>query len=317
MYSVKKINDIQKWDDFVNSSPQNNIFFKSFFLEPFKKIEKKMIFKGSEPKASIVLITNKKDVIENDIVIYSGIIFSKEFLRNTASTTIEKYRITEFFVNYLTKNYNKILFNTVPGIDDIRPFLWFNYGKKKNVFKVYPKYTLILNINSFNKSLEKNELFKKMSTLRRRLVREGLKNKNEFYLTKDINYLVNSYKIYMKKQKATILPQKLVEMKSLLKNLSDKNKLLVQITNNKNGTSGYILAFAVDGSKSYYLYGCPLSSKVDNYLGTLSFWNMFKNLKKQNITEVDFEGINSPSRGLFKQSFGGNIKQHFEIQLRK
>lgn len=317
MYSVKIINDKQKWDNFINSSPQNNIFFKSFFLETFKKIERKMIFKGSEPKASIVLITNKKNIIENDIVIHSGIIFSKEFISNAASTSLEKYRITEFYVNYLTKNYNKILFNTAPGIDDIRPFLWFNYGKKKNIFKVYPKYTLFLNIESFNSNLEKNEVFKKMSTLRRRLVREGLKNKNEFYLSNNINYLVKNYKIYMKKQKANILPKKIMEMKSLLQNLSDKNKLLIQISNNKDGSAGYILAFAFDGSKSYYLYGCPLSSNVDNYLGTLSFWNMFKNLHDKNINEIDFEGVNSPSRGLFKQSFGGNMKQYFEIQLRK
>ncbi len=317
MYNVKKISDTQKWDNFVSSSPQNNIFFKSFFLETFKKIEKKMIFKGSEPKACIVLITDKKNIIENDIVIYSGIIFSKEFLKDNASSNLEKYRITEFYVEYLTKNYKKILFNTAPGIDDIRPFLWFNYGKKKNIFNVYPKYTLTLNINSFNKNLEKNEIFKKMSTLRRRLVREGIKNKNKSYLTNDINYLVQNYKIYMKKQKASILSNKLMEMKSLLQNLSDKNKLLVQISNNRDGTAGYILAFAIDGNKSYYLYGCPLSPKVDNYLGTLSFWNMLKNLKNKDVSEVDFEGINSPSRGLFKQSFGGNIEQYFEIQLRK
>ena len=63
-----------------------------------------MIFKGSEPKACITLITDdKKNIIDNDIIIHSGIIFSKDFSENTASTSIEKYKLTEFFVNYLSK----------------------------------------------------------------------------------------------------------------------------------------------------------------------------------------------------------------------
>ena len=58
-------------------------FLNPFFLETFKTIEKKMIFKGSEPKACITLITDdkKKNIIDNDIIIHSGIIFSKDFFR--------------------------------------------------------------------------------------------------------------------------------------------------------------------------------------------------------------------------------------------
>ena len=175
MYSIKKAEDDKKWDEIINLSPQNNIFFKSFFLNSFKKnIIKKIIYKGSEPKACIALITDnkKKNIVENDIIIHSGMIFSKDFSNDTASTNIEKYRVTEFFVDYLSKNFKKILFNTAPGIDDIRPFLWLNYGKKKNVFHVYPKYTLFLNLSDFSNELEQNKVFKKMSTLRRRLIRE-------------------------------------------------------------------------------------------------------------------------------------------------
>ena len=320
MYSIKKAEDDKKWDEIINLSPQNNIFFKSFFLNSFKKnIIKKIIYKGSEPKACIALITDnkKKNIVENDIIIHSGMIFSKDFSNDTASTNIEKYRVTEFFVDYLSKNFRKILFNTAPGIDDIRPFLWLNYGKKKNVFHVYPKYTLFLNLSDFSNELEQNKVFKKMSTLRRRLIREGIRNKNKVIFSKDVDYLIKNYKIYMKAQNAKILKDKFIEMKNLLKNLVNNNKLLVQISYNNDGSEGYILAFAIDDDKSYYLYGCPLSKKVDNYLGTFSFWNMFLKLKEQKIKLVDFEGINSPSRGLFKQSFGGESVMYFEIEVKR
>lgn len=319
MYKIKTINNKQKWDNFISSSPQNNIFFKSFFLETFKTVEKKMIFKGSEPKACITLITDdkQKNIVDNDIIIHSGIIFSKDFLENTASASIEKYKLTEFFVNYLSKNFKKILFNTSPGIDDIRPFLWFNYGKKKNTFHVYPKYTLYLDLKDLNNELENNRLFKKMSTLRRRLIRVGLKNKNKVVFIKDIDFLIKNYKSYMEAQNAKISKEKFIKMKKLLKYLENCNKLLIQVSYNNDGSKGYILAFAIDDYKSYYLYGCPLSKKVDNHLGSYSFWKMFLKLKEKKIREVDFEGINSPSRGLFKQSFGGDSKMYFEIEAQR
>ena len=44
---------------------------------------------------------------------------------------------------------------------------------------------------------------------------------------------------------------------------------------------------------------------------------MFLKLKEQKIKLVDFEGINSPSRGLFKQSFGGESVMYFEIEVKR
>ena len=319
MYILKNSNDDKKWDEVVNSSPQKNIFFKSFFLKSFKNnIIKKIIYKGSEPKACVTLITDKKkNIVENDIIIHSGIIFSKDFLENNASTNIEKYKLTEFFVNYLSQNFKKILFNTAPGIDDIRPFLWLNYGKKKNIFNVYPKYTLHLNLKNLSNKLEGNDVCQKMSTLRRRLIREGIRKKNKFVFLKGVDFLIKSYKAYMKVQNAKFPKDKFVKMRNLLKNLEDNNNLLIQVSYNNDGSDGYILSFAIDGDKSYYLYGCPLSKKVDNHLGSYSFWNMFLKLKEKKINVVDFEGINSPSRGLFKQSFGGDHKMYFEIEVKR
>ena len=60
----------------------------------------------------------------------------------------------------------------------------------------------------------------------------------------------------------------------------------------------------------------PLTEDVENYLDQLLF-GVFKKLSKIGIDTVDMEGINSPNRGWFKQSFGGIIKQYFEIKLIK
>ena len=45
-----------------------------------------------------------------------------------------------------------------------------------------------MNLKDLNNELENNKLFKKMSTLRRRLIRVGLKNKNKVVFIKDIDF---------------------------------------------------------------------------------------------------------------------------------
>ena len=86
-------------------------------------------------------------------------------------------------------------------------------------------------------------------------------------------------------------------MKKLLKNLSKEKKLLVIIGLNQKNEEGYMCVFAYDVNTSYYLYGCPLTEDVENYLGSITFWECFKKLSKIGIDTVDMEGINSPNRG--------------------
>ena len=155
-----------------------------------------------------------------------------------------------------------------------------------------------------------------MNTLRRRLIRKGIQNLTKFKTTTDISYLVKSYENYMIKQQSPVSSQKINEMKKLFKNLLDNKKLLIKIAYTKEGDAGYLCIFAYDLKVGYFLYGCPLVDKVENYLGSITFWQVFKDLKKKGIDLVDMEGINSPNRGWFKQSFGGVIKQYFEIKLK-
>tara|TARA_B100000965_G_scaffold406681_1_gene447171 strand:- start:3423 stop:4385 length:963 start_codon:yes stop_codon:yes gene_type:complete len=318
MYTVKNVKNINQWDDFVDSSKNSNIFFKSFFLEPFKKnILKKFIMKGDEIKAAFLLVLDKdNNITDNEVIIHSGLIFCSSDSEDNSNFNLELYSITEFFVQYIVKNYKKIEFNTVPEFLDVRPFLWYNYGEEKNFFTCYPKYTSFVNIKNCHKKInQSNKPFNKMNTLRRRLIRKGISANTKFINSTDINYFVKSYKDYMIKQKSLPSVQKLNEIKKLLKNLLIKEKLTVKIALTKQNEPGYMCIFADDMKMGYYLYGCPLSEKVENYLGSITFWQAFVELSKKGIDLIDMEGINSPNRGWFKQSFGGKIKQYFEIKL--
>lgn len=320
MYSVKNIKNLKEWDHFIDNSQNSNIFFKSFFLKPFgRNVLKKFILKGEEIKAAFLLVLdNKNNVVDNEIIIHSGLIFKQYSDKENSNYNLEIFSITEFFVKYLIKNYKKIQFNTVPEFLDVRPFLWYNYNLTKNIFTCYPKYTSYINIKNCNLDLThpKNP-FSKMNTLRRRLIRKGIESNTKFITSTDINYLVKNLQNYMIKQNSPSSSQKLNDIKNLLKNLFNKKKIFVKIALSKKNIPGYLCVFAFDNNVGYYLYGCPLTENNENYLGSITFWETFVELSKKGIDIIDLEGINSPKRGWFKQSFGGEIKQYYEIKLKK
>jgi len=52
----------------------------------------------------------------------------------------------------------------------------------------------------------------------------------------------------------------------------------------------------------------------DRYSGTIVLWDALKALEKSGVSEVDFEGVNSPARGWFKLSFGGDLRPYYEVK---
>ena len=75
--------------------------------------------------------------------------------------------------------------------------------------------------------------------------------------------------------------------------------------------------FGWDNKRAYYIFGANDPAKRNGHTGTNVLWEAFYDLSKMGINEVDLEGINSPKRGWFKLSFGGNIRPYYEISFTK
>ena len=50
------------------------------------------------------------------------------------------------------------------------------------------------------------------------------------------------------------------------------------------------------------------------HTGTAVLWDAFNGLSDHGIREVDLEGVNSPQRGWFKMSFGGDLVPYYELK---
>ena len=318
-YKLIKVNSIKEWDSFILTTNTSNIFnYSEYFIELDSNIALYFVMNNNEKRAGLILIENEKrnEIIENDFFIYSGIIFGHPTTgQNISQITSEHYRLTEYVAIEIPKIYKKLNIVMSPSIIDIRPFQWYNYGEINNRYLIDIKYTSYLNINSINdtEELNKNTVFKNLSSARRQEIRygkrEGVYTKEELHLEEFI-YL---YKKTMSVQGVRVENSKLKEMRNIILAMHTKKIGKMFTTYNQNNDIGSIVFFIFYKRRAYYLFGVNDPNVRNHHTGSVVLWDTFKILSNDGIEEIDFEGVNSPKRGWFKLSYGSSLIPYYRI----
>ena len=319
-FRLEEVNDYEEWNDFVDESPQGTIFSYTNYLSlavDYWRIY--WIKKGDQIKAGIVLLTDTTGtkVVIDDLVIHNGLMFPNEGDQKVVKARLERFKITEFVIEWLTQNYQQINLSLAPQFEDIRPFLWYNYHSNNlnDKFRVDLCYTSYLNISSLREHQEElqTDLFKNLETLRKRNIREA-REIQAMTIAEGDGELFTHYYAAMMSYKG--VPQDKVKQDKLTRMINGlllQNKVAVYKTFNPEKELIYISVFAWDHKRSYYLFGTSTENNNDRYKGSIAFWDVFIDLAKKGINIVDLEGVNSPQRGWFKLSFGGSLVPYFEL----
>ncbi len=108
--------------------------------------------------------------------------------------------------------------------------------------------------------------------------------------------------------------KKLLNFSNFLENITTNNLgLFFDLYDDKNNLL-YAVMYVWDSKRSYYLFGARNRKVKNSWGGTLINWEVFKYLAiNKSLSEVDLEGVNSPNRGSFKLSFGGQIISYFQV----
>ena len=307
-----------EWDKFIDSSKNGTIFSNSFFL---KHTNYKIFYcyQNSEIKAAIALTQKDGKIILDDLVIYNGIIYANpQKNQNHSQTLSEQFQIQEFIANELTNLFNHIEMRLHPSIVDIRAFLWVNYGTNLPKYQHNIRYTSYIDISDFRKveKLEDISIYNKASTSRRQQIRYALKKGYETKAEEisKLDKFIELYIMTMKRQNLEIDSYWLNKMKKLSYDLISKNKAKLYGSYDENGELGSMAIFAWDNKRAYYLYGANHPDKRKGHTGTDILWKAFYDLSSMGIDEVDLEGVNSPYRGWFKLSFGGDIIPYYYLK---
>ncbi len=320
-YSLAPVKDFRKWDEFVEKSPQGTIFSSSEYIQeaevPYKLF---YVFKGEEQKAglSLILSGDCSGCVLDDLVIYNGILFNYDPTQKPVKSQMERFEVTDFIIEELDKKYSFVEMALAPQFQDMRPFLWHNYKSisQEERFAVDLRYTSYINISGLAIDVreENTELFKNLDTLRQRNIREGLKKGAVVDRSNNIQLFLEFYVENLRAQNQPADTIKVKRMGNLIKSLLVKGHAFMYSSINSDGEVGYIAIFCKDKKRAYYLFGAGHAQLTERYHGTLVFWRAFQDLaKNQGVIEIDMEGVNSPNRGKFKLSFGGDLRTYYQV----
>ena len=223
-FSFEPVLSIHEWDQFIDKSPQGTIFCQSSYLD-LSLCQYNLFFvrQGHEPKAAICLTySDDRSCIQlDDLVIHNGVMFAPPSPnRPNASIHLEQFSIIEYIIPHLFDISPSVQLALSPQINDIRPFLWYNYHEPKCAtrFSLDLRYTAYLDISSLHDSKDhlESSLFRNFESLRRRHIRKAYKSGASIHINYESSGLVYYYDQLMKKQGIPSSTEKLGELAILL-----------------------------------------------------------------------------------------------------
>ena len=323
-YEFLPVEETRHWDEFIENSPQGTIFSSSIYLDAVGRSYRRFfVAKGHQIKAALCCIVsdNGESCELDDLVIYNGIIYHRDHDKKFVKSRSERFEIAEVIIEKLGRDFTNIELALSPHFEDMRPFLWHNYHSHvpADKFEADLRYTSYLDISNLSEVMDEEEspIFKNMDTVRKRNIREARQMGGYAEPTDDVDLFIAFYEALMNSQSDPSSYKKLNQMRSVIQTLLNHGKAIMLSTKNAQDEIIYLTVFCFDKKRAYYLFGAGLPSARERFKGTLGVWEGFKVLsRKYGIRQIDLEGVNSPNRGWFKLSFGGNLIPYFQVYKR-
>ncbi|MEM6849641.1 MAG: GNAT family N-acetyltransferase, partial [Pseudomonadota bacterium] len=210
-----------------------------------------------------------------------------------------------------------VSFNSSPALSDLRPMLWHNYGTPGPHVQLDLRYTSYLDLAAApdGGALDAMPLYRACNKSRRQSIRYGLDAGITVSLTDDVDAFLDLYRATFARQDLSVDPVEMTLLSAACRNLAAEDRLRMFAASTADGALGSIAVFGLDAKRAYYLYGANSPEMRNEHCGTLALWQGLVALAAEGVRECDLEGINSPKRGYFKLSFGGDIRPYFRVTL--
>ena len=119
----------------------------------------------------------------------------------------------------------------------------------------------------------------------------------------------------MQRQGITVPAAHLEEMVAIMNALHAGGRGRMFVTHSPDDVPRSAVFMGIDVHRAYGMFGGSDPSTRDLPTGTAVLWDAFTALSASGVSSVDLEGVNSPSRGWFKLSFGGSFVPYYRAIL--
>jgi Acetyltransferase (GNAT) domain len=316
-YRLQRATADAAWDGFVDRAAEGTIFASSAFLNalPFTP-GLWLCLKKNQIVGAVAVIEDGVDAVLAPHVIHGGIMFTPAPPeQNRAQVISEQFRITSAIVRHLTDTYRNIGFANAPGVIDLRPVQWHNYGADGPHFEIGLRYTSILPLAVGGENLETCPIYLGCNKSRRQEIRYGVEHGITVARSTGLAPFLDLYQQTFERQGLAVDAAEQTLLQSVAAGLLAADRLEIYEAREADGTLGSVVLIGRDAKRAYYLYGANNPALRSGYCGTMALYRAFTDLAARGVAEVDLEGINSPKRGYFKLSFGGDIRPYTRVSL--
>ena len=317
--SISSTNDLLAWEKFLKNSVNKNIYSHPIYLQNTgENYEKFFITKNNEIFASFFFKRAFNSIKLTEEIIYTPVVFKNFENKPFSSLNNIKFDLITEIKNFFIENFSNVNFISDYHFNDLRPFYWHNFDRKKEIFKVKElKYTSIINLKKLDNVTNLNDslFYKDLSVRVRQQFNYAQKKKYQIYdkFSKKVFKKIIS-KTFERQNKKINFD---LSLHSYIMEKLNKEGLIFMITVQDKNVDKAFLLFSKILDQAMYLYGGRFSDDKDDY--SLSYGMIYSllELSKLGVNKVDLEGINSPKRGFNKIGYGGEIVPYYQIQMTK
>ncbi len=301
--------DYQAWDALVDLSPQGTVFSKSAFLRSLGvNFRLYTVTNGPRTLALIAAIEDQAgQMVRYPFTPYQGPMFVPDPQVRPRQRLLDEFRLTEFIVAGLIRNYERMAFSLSWHCKDMRPFLWHNYHEAAAPrFTVRPQYTAVLELSALEPQAYLQEIracrrqeYKKAASLS---VSDGA----------DVEDFLRIYADTFARQSIAVDDARIALVRSIVEHAIDGGYGRLSQCAGPAGIASMCL-FVYDQKRAYYLLAANDPAHRNSGAATrLMVDNIFE-AKRRGLQDLDFVGVNSPNRGDFKLSFNPQLQLYFDV----
>jgi hypothetical protein len=315
-YQIARLDDDGAWDDFVRRSPQGTPFMLSAMLAACaEKVERWALSDGERvlAVAPVFFDGGGKPCPPPAFMFYQGLLLEPAGDTVGHSGVTRRFRIVEAFLRLLAERHGRLEFHQHWSFEDLRPFQWLNYHEPgRGQFEIRLMYTGVLDLGA---ARDFDSYLRDVRTLRRREFRRA-EATCRYEATADIEGLIDLHDRTYARQGITLAP----DLRDLRRRIvaaglrAGFGRLTQAVT--PDGVASMIY-FLYLGGTAYYLFGANDPDRRDSGASTGLMLHLIQDAFARGLERVDFCGINSPTRGDYKVSFGGLPRPYFMTRFER
>ena len=303
--------DKSSWDEFIRRSPQATIFSETQFLDSLHlQYDLVTCSKNGKIEVGALIIKGDDGLVRKTpypFTQFQGVFLSADSRKSTQAKIGSQFKNLEYLLQGLENKYGEFLLVNSWKLEDMRPFLWHNYGESgKRKIDLDLRYTGIIDLTTHS-SFEEY-----MTTVRpcRRQEAKKLHKLITIESSDEIDILEILHEKTFGRQGLKRDNKDAEIMHEICKNALQKGFGRLKVAR-LEGVPIAASFFVNDMSTAYYLIGASDPEYRKLSAGTALIFSMTEEFFGENIKTIDMVGVNSPNRGDYKISFNAQLRPYY------